>query len=56
MVADGQWLLFVRAWCEVCDWKLEARNAHGVAAQHARRYKHVVRGEKGYAFQVGGGK
>lgn len=49
----SQWLVECRAWCESCGWSLEARNAHGVGAQHSRRYGHAVRGEKSYAFKYG---
>jgi hypothetical protein len=31
-----------RAWCEACDKRWDARNAHAVGAQHARRYGHEV--------------
>lgn len=34
-----------RAECEDCGWTLDAKNAIGVAAQHARRYGHKVRVE-----------
>ena len=51
---DGQWMVGARAWCETCGWALEARNAQGVGAQHARRYGHNVRGEKGYGFTYSG--
>lgn len=34
-----------RADCDQCDWKCYAQNADGVAAQHARRHRHVVRVE-----------
>ena len=54
MSDDYHILVDIRAWCETCDWKLEARNAQGVAAQHARRYGHTTRGEKGYAFRYTG--
>ncbi len=29
-----------RAGCEDCDWKCFTRNAHGVAAKHAKYHKH----------------
>jgi hypothetical protein len=34
-----------RAECLTCGWFCQAKNAQGVAAQHARKHKHCVRVE-----------
>lgn len=34
--------------CQTCDWTVDARNAHGVGAQHATRYGHQVEVQIGY--------
>jgi len=47
-----QWMMLARAFCEDCDWQLEANNAQGVAAQHADKYGHTVKGELAYAYEV----
>lgn len=36
----------VRAYCDTCGWSLEAPNAHGVGALHARKHRHYVGVEK----------
>ena len=37
--------------CEDCDWKTESyKNAQALAAKHARKYRHRVRGELGISF------
>ena len=33
---------YVRAYCDTCGWTCDAKNAHGLGAQHARRHKHYV--------------
>jgi len=37
-----QWMVSARANCSDCDWFVEAKNAMGVAAQHADREGHEV--------------
>lgn len=54
MTADGTWLVHAQAECVTCGATFDARNAQGLAAQHARRYGHHVTGELGYAFSFGG--
>ena len=38
--------------CDDCDFLVFSKNAHGIAAQHAYRYKHTVhiQVEKGYTI------
>ena len=38
--------------CQTCDWTVDARNAHGVGAQHATRYGHQVEVQIGYVCGV----
>ena len=33
-------IISARAWCETCDWELDANNGEAVAARHARKYHH----------------
>lgn len=41
--------------CQDCGWKTSSyKNAQALAAQHARRYGHQVRGELGIAFSYTG--
>ena len=42
-------------WCTDCGWSTESyKNAQALAAQHARRYGHHVKGELGIAFSYTG--
>ena len=45
-------LVHTWAWCDNCDQTFHTRNAMGLAAQHANRYGHTVRVEKGYIWKV----
>ena len=42
-------MIAARAWCETCDWELDAKNGEAVAAQHARKYRHKTVVELSYA-------
>jgi len=48
-------LLRALAHCITCRWELESRNAHGVGAQHARRYGHEVHVEISSIYIIRGG-
>ena len=37
--------------CQTCEWIVDARNAHGVGAQHATRYGHQVEVQIGYVYR-----
>ena len=47
-----QWLIAARADCEDCEWFVEARNAQGIAAQHADQYGHTVACDLNYGFRA----
>ena len=47
-----QWRIAARASCESCEWFVEARNAQGVAAQHADQYGHTVACDLSYGFRA----
>jgi hypothetical protein len=47
-----QWMTLARAFCQDCDWSVESNNAQGVAAQHADKYGHEVKGELAYSYHV----
>ena len=53
MVMKSSGLVDVLAECQDCDAVFDARNAQGVAAQHARRYGHTVIGHITYGFHYG---
>lgn len=39
------------ACCDDCDWSTDSyKNAQAIAAKHAKKYGHKVRGELGIAF------
>lgn len=39
------------AQCDDCDWQTDSyKNAQAIAAKHAKKYGHKVRGELGIAF------
>jgi hypothetical protein len=43
--------------CEDCDWKTGSyKNAQAIAAKHAKKYGHKVRGELGISFEYDGRK
>jgi len=48
MAECSQHLVIARAFCEDCDWDVDAKNAQGVAAQHAQRNGHTVTYELTY--------
>ena len=42
-------------WCEDCGAKFETyRNAQALAAKHAKKYGHLVRGEVGISIEYNG--
>ena len=43
--------------CQTCGWHTESyKNAHAIAAQHARKHKHVVSVEVAYNYTYFGGE
>ncbi len=42
-------LLDANAWCTVCDWKVESKNAMGVAAIHQKKTGHMTMVELYYS-------
>ena len=46
-------LVEAQAYCENCDWKVESKNAMGVAAKHYYRTGHKVFVELGYVHIYG---
>ena len=45
------WLVDAGAECDDCGAEFLARNAQGLAAQHAKRYGHRTHGFLAYAFE-----
>ena len=51
------WVVHVSATCDTCGKQFEQyKNGQALAAQHAKKYGHVVRGEIGIAFVYDGKK
>ena len=49
------WKVHTVATCEDCGKEFDNyKNGQALAAQHAKKYKHVVRGEVGLAFEYDG--
>ena len=46
-------LLDANAWCTVCDWKTEGKNAMGVAAIHHKKTGHFTMVELYYSQTFG---
>lgn len=46
-------LLDANAWCTVCDWKVESKNAMGVAAIHHKKTGHFTMVELYYSQTFG---
>lgn len=50
------WKVHAVAWCSDCGKQFDNwKNAQALAAQHAKKYGHQVRGETGFAFAYGPG-
>ena len=47
------YLVEAQAYCRECDWRVESRNAMGVAAKHFYKTGHEVFVELGYAHIYG---
>ncbi len=47
-------LLNAYAWCTVCDWKTEGKNAMGIAAIHHKKTGHYTQVELHYSQVFGG--
>lgn len=49
------WKVHAIATCEDCGKEFQNyKNAQAIAAQHAKKYKHLVMGEVGLAFKYDG--
>ena len=46
-------LLDASAWCTDCDWRVESKNAMGVAAIHHKKYGHFTMVELNYSQTFG---
>lgn len=49
-----KWIVHVNAYCEDCGKTFEDHTKPSAPREHARRFKHNVRGEFGYAFECYG--
>lgn len=52
MADCSMWLTHTYGECTDCGATFEAKNAQGLAAQHADRYGHEVHVDLGYAFRA----
>ena len=49
------WKVHTIAECQDCGWRTEGyKNGQGISAIHAKKHKHIVRGEVGLAFEYNG--
>ena len=56
MIKKSTWKVHAVARCDDCGKEFQNyKNAQALAAQHAKVYGHVVRGEVGLAFEYDGG-